>query len=109
MSSSRGTPGIRCAAIAVVLIAAWSAHALATRPHRPGAAAPPPLVRIDLNTASTDELALLPGIGPALAGAIVLERERGGDFASVDDLARVRGVGPVTIDSAREHAVARPR
>lgn len=46
-------------------------------------------VRIDLNHASLDELVALPGIGPALAGAIVAARP----FAAVPDLGRVPGIG----------------
>lgn len=42
------------------------------------------------------DLEALPGIGPALAAAIVAERERAGDFATVSDLSRVRGIGPRT-------------
>ena len=50
--------------------------------------------RININAATRAELMRLPGIGPALAGAIVEDRERHGPFASVDGLQRVRGIGP---------------
>jgi competence ComEA-like helix-hairpin-helix protein len=52
--------------------------------------------RLDLNRASAEELALIPGIGPKLADRIVLERSRRGGFARVEDLQEVRGVGPKT-------------
>ena len=55
-------------------------------------------LRIDVNTAGVRELSLLPGVGPVLARRIVSNRERLGDFGSVDDLARVHGVGPKTIE-----------
>ena len=48
---------------------------------------------VDVNTAGVDELQVLPGVGPHLAEAIVLDRIRGGRFAGVDDLARVAGLG----------------
>lgn len=51
-------------------------------------------VSIDLNAASAEELATLPGIGARLAERIVLFRDRNGPFASVDDLADVNGVSP---------------
>ena len=46
---------------------------------------------IDPNTASADALALVPGISPVLAGAIVATRRRL-PFADLDDLVRVPGV-----------------
>jgi DNA uptake protein ComE-like DNA-binding protein len=54
--------------------------------------------RIDLDRARVDELRLLPGVGPELAAAIVLERVRGGPYGSVEALARVPGIGPGLID-----------
>jgi len=51
----------------------------------------------NVNTAPASEISLLPGIGPALAQRIVLDRETNGPFESLDDLGRVRGIGPKTI------------
>lgn len=48
---------------------------------------------VDLNTATTEQLDTLPGIGPTLAGAILRERERRGGFTSVEQLRDVRGIG----------------
>ena len=56
------------------------------------------LLRIDINTADFRELALLPGVGPILAGRIIDDRTRLGAFQSVSDLQRVHGIGPKTID-----------
>ena len=52
---------------------------------------------IDPNVASAAELALLPGIGPRLAEAMVVERETGGPFASIDDLERTPRIGPAVV------------
>ncbi|MEM6532197.1 MAG: helix-hairpin-helix domain-containing protein [Myxococcota bacterium] len=49
---------------------------------------------LPVNRASQADFELLDGVGPALAGAIVEERERGGAFLSFSDLERVRGIGP---------------
>jgi comEA protein len=52
----------------------------------------PPATPVDLNTASAEELAQLPGIGPAAARAIVQFREKSGPFQRVDDLLAIRGI-----------------
>jgi competence protein ComEA len=55
-----------------------------------GAAAAGP---VNLNTATEAQLEQLPGIGPALAQAIVAVRTRKGGFRSVNELREVRGIG----------------
>ncbi len=63
---------------------------------------------LDLNRASAEELAAVPGIGPALAARIVEDRARRGPFPSLDDLRRVRGVGPARLARARGHLETGP-
>jgi Helix-hairpin-helix motif len=50
--------------------------------------------RIDLNTADVDLLTVLPGIGPALANSIILDRSSHGYYLSVSDLHRIPGFTP---------------
>lgn len=57
---------------------------------------------VDINTATADELDTLPGIGPALADAIIEYRTDNGPFSSVDELARVPGVSARMVDAMRE-------
>ena len=82
-------------------------------PDAPGAApavqrAAPPAVApsdprpLDINRASLDELARLPGVGPGLARRIVDERERRGRFESPDALRYVLGMGPKKLAAIRE-------
>lgn len=55
-------------------------------------------VQVDLNSASTKELSLVPGIGPTLARRIIENRQRVGPFPTLDSLQRVRGIGPRTAE-----------
>ncbi len=54
--------------------------------------------RIDPNTATVAELAVLPGIGPSKAETIVRFRQGvpAPAFGAVSDLTRVRGIGEIT-------------
>ncbi len=51
------------------------------------------LGKVNLNSASNQELDALPGIGPVLASRIVTWRKEHGRFKSVEDLRQVSGVG----------------
>ena len=51
---------------------------------------------VDINTASAEQLAQLPGIGPTLAGRIVAYRESHGAFRKLSELLQVTGIGPDT-------------
>ena len=56
---------------------------------------------LNLNDATSDELMLLPRIGPARSAAIIDERIQGGPFNSVADVQRVHGIGPKTVARLR--------
>jgi len=57
---------------------------------------------IDLNTASSELLESLPGIGPVRAGAIVADRELNGPFLTVEQITRVQGIGATTYTNIRD-------
>jgi len=48
--------------------------------------------RVELNSASAEELATLPGVGPAKAQAIIAYRETS-PFKSAEELVEVKGIG----------------
>jgi len=98
--------GALIAGASCVIASAWS---LATLGDGVRARVEIPRQRVNLATASADEIALLPGVGPSLAGRIVAERARGGGFASVDELARVAGVGEATLEALRIEVQAEAR
>jgi comEA protein len=58
--------------------------------------------KININTASVDELVSLPRIGPVTAKAIVEDRKKNGPFENIDDLTRVRGIGDKTVENLKD-------
>ena len=54
-------------------------------------------LRVNINTATQEELESVPGIGPTRAAAIIAGRP----WSSVDDLERLTGVGPRQIEELR--------
>jgi len=58
--------------------------------------------RININTATVDELVQLKGIGPAYAKRVVAYREANGDFRQIEDLTEVEGIGPKTLSTNRD-------
>jgi len=63
----------------------------------------PPLKPVNLNTATSEELQKVPGIGPATAEKILQMRKSYGAFKSVDDLLAIRGIGKKRLDKMRKY------
>lgn len=57
---------------------------------------------LDLNRATAAELEQLPGIGPAIAAAIVEHRDEHGPFGSVEHLLEVPGIGAAKLAALRD-------
>jgi comEA protein len=63
----------------------------------------PPAAPINLNTATSEELQQVPGIGPVTAEKILQMRKSYGAFKSVDDLSAIRGIGPKRLEKMRKY------
>ena len=79
---------------------------------RPGSTVRPEPVAdprpLDLNTATAEQIARLPGVGPGLARRIVEERQRRGRFDGPEGLRSVLGVGPRKLAALRDLVTATP-
>ena len=99
-------PGRSRGVLAALALLAASWLALAAPPVHPSsgeAAAPLPLLVLDLNTAPGPALAALPEVGPGLVARLVAARNDR-PFGSVSDVGRrVRGVGSRTLAQLAPH------
>jgi predicted flap endonuclease-1-like 5' DNA nuclease len=74
----------------------------ADKPEQPSDPAAPDPRPLDLNQASVEQVARLPGIGPALARRLLEERERRGRFDSPERLRQILGLGPKKLAALRD-------
>lgn len=58
--------------------------------------------KVNINTATAEELDTLPGIGPAYAERIISYREEHGSFSSIEELQEVSGIGPKTFEKLKD-------
>ena len=65
----------------------------------PGYTAPTDPSVLNINTATTEQLQTLPGIGPVIAARIVAYREANGPFGSVGELMNVEGIGEKKLEA----------
>ncbi len=59
--------------------------------------------KININTATVEELDALPGIGPSKAQAIVDYREKESIFTKPDDIKKVSGIGDKTYEQIKDY------
>jgi comEA protein len=61
--------------------------------------------KININTASAEELDALPGIGPAMAAEILNYRTAHGRFARIDELLKIKGMGPKKLEKLQPYVI----
>lgn len=60
------------------------------------------LEKININTATAEELISLSGIGEGRAADIIAYREENGDFSCIEDMMKVSGIGEKTFEEIKE-------
>lgn len=58
--------------------------------------------KININTASVEQLAKLKRVGKKFAEKIVQYREANGSFAKAEDITKVKGIGPKTYEANKD-------
>lgn len=92
--------GVVAAVLAGLAVAGVSvAPALATE--KAPAAAGAVMGKVNVNTATAEQLAALPGVGEVTAKAIVDYRQMNGPFKTADDLMEVKGIGEKKLEAIR--------
>lgn len=66
------------------------------------AGAGPAQAKVNLNSATAEQLDALPGVGPVTAQSILNWRQDNGRFSTVDDLLDVKGIGEATLAELRD-------
>jgi len=58
---------------------------------------------VNINTATAEQLEMLPGIGEARANAVIALRKQRGGFKSIDELKDVKGIGEAALERLRPY------
>jgi len=61
--------------------------------------------KVNINTATETQIALLPGIGPKLAAEVVNYRTNNGGFKTIEDIKKVSGVGDKKFEKIKDFVV----
>jgi len=64
---------------------------------------PAPSAKVNINTASVQQLTALPGVGAKLAARIVEYRQKSGSFKSIQELMNVSGVGEKNFEKIQSY------
>lgn len=89
----------------IILGMLFVGNAMGAAPQTAAKAAPKLEGVLNINTATAEELQMLPNIGPAIAKDIVKYRTEKGPFKSVADLDKVKGIGKKKLDAIKPYCV----
>jgi competence protein ComEA len=62
----------------------------------------PTAAKVNINTATAEQLQTLPGIGPALAKTIIEHRTKSGKFNKIEEILNVKGMGEKKFEKIRD-------
>jgi competence protein ComEA len=60
-------------------------------------------IPVSVNREGLEGLTAVPGIGPKIAGAILLERSKKGRFRTLDELLFIQGIGPTLYEKIKRY------
>jgi competence protein ComEA len=95
---------ISCLAVVAVFMLI-ALPVIAAEPAAPAKKAPGLEGQININTATAEQLVLLPGVGKKTADAIIEFRTKNGNFKAVDDIAKVKGIGAQKLEKIKKYLV----
>lgn len=61
--------------------------------------------KVNINTATAEQLQTLPGIGPSLAKTIIEHRTKSGKFNRIEELINVKGIGEKKFQKMKDRLV----
>ena len=64
-----------------------------------------PVGKVNINSATAQQLEALPGVGPKLAARIVEYRQKAGGFKSAQELMNVKGIGEKNFEKIQPHVM----
>jgi competence protein ComEA len=66
---------------------------------------PAPSAKVNINTATTQQLTTLPGVGEKLAARIIEFRQKSGPFRTAQELMNVRGIGEKNFQKMQQYVL----
>ncbi len=65
----------------------------------------PSTEKVNLNTATEEQLVTLPGVGPAMAKRIIEHRTKVGKFTKIEEILNVKGIGEKKFQRMKDRLV----